>query len=119
MGGEKTECKIQDENEKCKLENESYEKERLALKTRLQTIRNNRNSEIEEYVKNAVSERPDFYAGYGAMIRKDLEQEYLKHEKALELQIISLSDKINNNYSIKIIYILKYININLNIKLFV
>ena len=87
-----------DVNEQYKLENDTYEKEMLALKARLQTLRSNRNSEIEEYVRNAVAERPDFYAGYGAMIRKDLEQEYLKREKALELQIIGLSDKINNNY---------------------
>ena len=87
-----------DEIEKWKLENEESEKEMIALKTRLQTIRNNRNSEIEEYVKNAVADRPEFYAGYGVMIRKDLEQEYIKREKALELEIINLSDKINNNY---------------------
>lgn len=90
--------RYEEENKKYREENESYEREIAAINVRLENYRKNRNAEIEEYVKNAVSDRPEFYAGYGAMIRKDLEQEYINREKALELEIINLSDKINNNY---------------------
>ena len=90
--------RYEEENKKYREENESYEREIAAINVRLENYRKNRNAEIEEYVKNAVSDRPEFYAGYGAMIRKDLEQEYLNREKALEHQRNEFNDKINNNY---------------------
>lgn len=94
--------KYNEENKRYKEENERYEGEISALNVRLENLRNNKDREIEEYVQNAVSDRPEFYAGYGAMIRKDLEQSYLKREKELEkeLEIKSkeLSQKISNNY---------------------
>ena len=90
--------RYEEENKKYKEENESYEREIAAINVRLENSRKNRNAEIEEYVKNAVSDRPEFYVGYGAMIRKDLEQEYINREKALERQRNEFSDKINNNY---------------------
>lgn len=57
------------------------------LSLRLENLRNNKEREIEEYIQNAVAERPNFYAGYGAMIRKDLEQAYAKKEQELEQEI--------------------------------
>lgn len=75
-----------EEIEKQYIERKSF----LAL--RLENLRNNKEREIEEYVQNAVAERPNFYAGYGAMIRKDLEQAYAKKEQELE-QEISTNDK--------------------------
>lgn len=70
-----------DEIEKQYIERKSF------LNLRLENLRNNKEREIEEYVQNAVAERPDFYAGYGAMIRKDLEQAYAKKEQELEQEI--------------------------------
>lgn len=90
--------RYEEENKKYREENESYEREIAAINVRLENYRKNRNAEIEEYVKNAVSDRPEFYAGYGAMIRKDLEQEYLNREKTLEQERNKFNDKINDNY---------------------
>lgn len=90
--------KYNQENRVYKEENEAYEAEMRVIKLRLERLRGNKEQEIEEYVKNAVSDRPDFYAGYGAMVRKDLEQSYLTREKELENQIMELNAKINNNY---------------------
>ena len=64
-----------------------YIERKSFLNLRLENLRNNKAREIEEYVQNAVAERPDFYAGYGAMIRKDLEQAYAKKEQELEQEI--------------------------------
>ena len=64
-----------------------YIERKSFLTLRLQNLRNNKEREIEEYVQNAVAERPDFYAGYGAMVRKDLEQAYAKKEQELEQEI--------------------------------
>ena len=64
-----------------------YIERKSFLTLRLENLRNNKEREIEEYVQNAVAERPDFYAGYGAMIRKDLEQAYAKKEQELEQEI--------------------------------
>jgi len=64
-----------------------YIERKSFLTLRLENLRNNKAREIEEYVQNAVAERPDFYAGYGAMIRKDLEQAYAKKEQELEQEI--------------------------------
>lgn len=90
--------KYEEENKNYSEIIESYEKELAAINVRLQNSINNRSAQIEEYVKNAVADRPEFYAGYGAMIRKDLEQEYIKREKALEAQKNELIDKINDYY---------------------
>lgn len=94
--------KYEDENKKLKEENALYQGEISALKARLENLRNNKAREIEEYVQNSLSDRPEFYAGYGAMIRKDLEQSYLKREKELEKEIeakeAELKQKINNIY---------------------
>ena len=62
-----------------------YIERKSFLNLRLENLRNNKAREIEEYVQNAVAERPNFYAGYGAMIRKDLEQAYAKKEQELEI----------------------------------
>ena len=64
-----------------------YIERKSFLTLRLENLRNNKEREIEEYVQNAVAERPNFYAGYGAMIRKDLEQAYAKKEQELEQEI--------------------------------
>ena len=67
---------------KLKVNNQYLEEKRI-IELRLERLRDNKEQEIEEYVKNAVSDRPDFYAGYGAMIRKDLEQSYVAREQEL------------------------------------
>lgn len=77
--------------------NNNYLEEKRIIELRLERLRDNKEEEIEEYVKNAVSDRPDFYAGYGAMIRKDLEQAYLSKEQKLEAQIKELDEKMKNN----------------------
>lgn len=64
-----------------------YIERKSFLTLRLENLRNNKAREIEEYVQNAVAERPNFYAGYGTMIRKDLEQAYAKKEQELEQEI--------------------------------
>jgi len=94
--------RYEEENKKYREENQRYESELTAINVRLNNLRNNKDKEIEEFVQNAVSDRPDFYVGYGAMIRKDLEQEYLKREKELqnelEMKSRQLSQKISDNY---------------------
>lgn len=42
------------------------------------------NREIEEYISKAMDTNSNFFAGYGSMLRKDLEQEYSKKLKELE-----------------------------------
>lgn len=68
--------------------------QRVFLELRLEKLRDNKEAEIEEYVKNSVSNNPDFYVGYGAMIRKDLEQAYFDKEQELETQIKNINSEL-------------------------
>ena len=79
--------------------NDQYLQEKRILELRLDRLRKNKEQEIEEYVKNAVSDRPDFYAGYGAMVRKDLEQAYIAKEQGLVEEIELLEAKIAANHN--------------------
>ena len=82
---------------KTEINNKHIEEKNL-VSLRLERLRDNKDREIEEYVQNAVADRPDFYAGYGAMIRKDLEQAYSAREQELENQIKELDEKMDANY---------------------
>lgn len=86
-----------EELEKKQEINNKYLEERNMLNLRLERLRDNKDREIEEYVQNAVADRPDFYAGYGAMIRKDLEQAYVAKEQELQNQIRELNEKMEIN----------------------
>ena len=67
--------------------NDKYIIEKNFLQMRIERLKNNKEKEINQYIENAILENPNFYNGYGAMIRKDLEQEYANKEKTLELQL--------------------------------
>ena len=75
-------------DKKEELENK-YVRDKNFLNLRLEKLRENKEQEIEEYVKNTVESNPNFYVGYGAMIRKDLEQAYLDKEQEIQKQIDS------------------------------
>ena len=64
-----------------------YIHDKKSLKLRLERLRENKASEIEEYVNNALNSNQNFYVGYGAMLRKDLEQSYAEKEAQLEKEI--------------------------------
>lgn len=66
---------------------QELEDRKTFLTLRLERLRNNKEKEINKFVESAILEKPDFFNGYGAMIRKDLEQEYLTKEKTLELEL--------------------------------
>ena len=66
---------------------QELENRKTFLTLRLERLRNNKEKEINIYIENAILENPNFYNGYGTMIRKDLEQEYAVKEKELELQL--------------------------------
>ena len=53
----------------------------------LERLKESKEQEIEEYVRSTVESNPNFYVGYGAMIRKDLEQAYLEKEKQIQDEI--------------------------------
>lgn len=92
--------KIEEINQKVKVDDSLQEKttelmqQKVFIELRLDRLKMNKEQEIEEYVKNAVSDRPDFYSGYGAMIRKDLEQSYLNREQELINQINSINNEL-------------------------
>ena len=64
-----------------------YTEEKNSLKLRLERLRENKASEIQEYINNALNSNQNFYVGYGAMLRKDLEQSYAEREAQLEREI--------------------------------
>ena len=70
---------------------EEFEKKHIqdknSLKLRLERLKENKASEIEEYVNNALNSNQNFYVGYGAMLKKDLEQAYAEKEAQLEKEI--------------------------------
>lgn len=72
-----------------------YAEERQTINLRLDRLAQNKESEIAQYIENAVLENKDFYNGYGAMIRKDLEKAYLDREQKLKerLEIIDKLEK--------------------------
>lgn len=82
---------LREETDKS-LQDFSVEKNKLEL--RLERLRENKDKEIEEYIKDNFSSQPSFYSGYGASIRKDLERAYEEKEKELIDQINDLDKKI-------------------------
>lgn len=68
-----------------------------SLKLQLERIRDNKEREIAEYIQNAVLGGNDFYSGYSAMIREDLEREYALRERQIEEEI----EKLENSEEIK------------------
>ena len=68
----------------------NYEVRKNSLRLQLEKIRDNKESEIAEYIQNAVLDGRDFYAGYSAMIREDLERAYAQKESELEKEIASV-----------------------------
>ena len=64
-----------------------YIQDKNSLKLRLERLKENKASEIEEYVNNALNSNQNFYVGYGAMLKKDLEQAYAEKEAQLEKEI--------------------------------
>lgn len=88
-------------DKKKELENRSeivskYDQEKTFINLRLERLRDNKEKEIAQYIENAILENRDFYNGYGAMVRKDLEKEYFDHEKELEDRLIQIDELIKN-----------------------
>ena len=71
---------------KQEIEN-SRQEQKNSLKLQLERIRDNKEREIAEYIQNAVLGGNDFYSGYSAMIREDLEREYALRERQIEKEI--------------------------------
>lgn len=70
----------------------NYEVRKNSLRMQLERIRDNKESEIAEYIQNAVLDGRDFYAGYSAMIREDLERAYAQREAELEKEIANVDN---------------------------
>ncbi len=64
-----------------------YTVQKNFIQMRLERLRQNKESEIASYVENSLADNRNFYAGYGAMVRKDLEQSYLAKEQELENEL--------------------------------
>ena len=77
--------------------NEKNQEQINFLNIRLNRLRENKAAEIEEYVSNALNSNQNFYVGYGAMLRKDLEQEYAAKEQDLQNEINKLQEEMQNN----------------------
>lgn len=65
------------------------------LKLRLEKLMDNKEREIQEYIDEAMNSRSNFYSGYGAMIRKDLELAYKEREDSLRAEIEKLEHSSN------------------------
>ena len=68
-----------------------------SLKLQLEKLRNNKEAEIEEYLKEVVPENPAQWPNpnYRDIQKRDLENEYLAREKALEDEINKTPDYTN------------------------
>ena len=66
-------------------------------KLRLEKLLENKEKEIEEYVSSTVGSNSNFYSGYGAMIRRDLELAYKEKEEELrkEISMLESSKRFN------------------------
>lgn len=57
---------------------------RVRKKVAIEDYKEKMNREIEEYVNNAMNTNANFFTNYGAMLRKDLEQQYNEKLKIIE-----------------------------------
>ena len=64
-----------------------YTVQKNFLKMRLERLRDNKEREIAEYVDNSLSSNKNFYVGYGAMVRNDLEKEYARKEEEIQNEL--------------------------------
>jgi len=87
--------KMYNANDELKIKLEKLSQQKIYLEQKLETIRDNKSSEILDYIQNDVLDNKDFYSGYSAMIRKDLEKEYLIKEAEISKNI----EEINLNIS--------------------
>lgn len=84
----------QEEIENNKEDKKSVIIKRNQVKLKLDRLKEDSQKEIEQYISDYVNSNSNFYAGYGAVVKKDLEKAYKDRQDSLEKQLNELNKKI-------------------------